>query len=359
MGADRCDCLACACRISGHRITSRIIMVVCVGDASSLEHRRRHGAQGEGPTCSAASALRLLGVLLRLRLLAFFARRLVAGCRLERVEPRLQQRGPRFSDAQGAIAVDALLRVIAAEFVALARRSPSGRAPGRPPPGCRWRGPRSHAQALPIAFSAMARSFTILAASLTSDAPSGPQRPPGMVWQSAALKTQVVIWDGTRTAPSRTSNATGQAGTFASKRSRPSGRPTFVASIDFSPTMSMTQRCEESDTLSPASCSLSTVAVVSSPEICSSPDLPLSMSGRPARLAIPATRPGLTPLAPAPACDAAAAELLCFAGATLAPWGSAGAAPGSINCARVSLAARAARKSPQIRGRKPRLIGEV
>src|ERR1700722_14768474 len=77
------------------------------------------GPPGEGPTCNGASALRLLGVLLRLRLLAFFARRLGGGCERDRIEPRLQQRGPRFGDAQGAIAVDALLGVIAAEFVTL------------------------------------------------------------------------------------------------------------------------------------------------------------------------------------------------------------------------------------------------
>ena len=108
-----------------------------------------------------------------------------------------------------------------------------------------------------------------------------------MVWQSAALKTQAVIWAGTRTAPSRTSNAIGQAGTSASKRMRPSGRPALVARIGFSPTMSTTQRCEGSETLSPASSSLSMVAVLSSPEICKSPDLPLSMSGRPATLVDP------------------------------------------------------------------------
>src|ERR1700733_1717629 len=77
------------------------------------------GPQGEGPTCSGASALRLLSVLLWLRLLAFFARRLGGGCERERIEPRLQQRGSRFGDAQGAIAMDALLRVITAEVVTL------------------------------------------------------------------------------------------------------------------------------------------------------------------------------------------------------------------------------------------------
>ena len=43
------------------------------------------------------------------------------------------------------------------------------------------------------------------------------------------------------------------------------------------------------------------VAVLSSPEICKSPDLPLSMSGRPATVSIPGSRPVLTPLEPAPA----------------------------------------------------------
>ena len=148
---------------------------------------------------------------------------------------------------------------------------------------------------MPIAFSAAARSLTILAASPTSDAPSGPQSPPGEVWQSAALKTQAVIWLGTSTAPSRTSNEIGQAGTLASNRSSPSGRPTFVASIGVSPTMSTTQRCDESETPSPASWSLSTVIALSSPEICRSPNLPLSMSVRPARLATPAPASASTP----------------------------------------------------------------
>ena len=79
--------------------------------------------------------------------------------------------------------------------------------------------------------------------------------------------------------------------------------------------------------------SLSMVAVLSSPEICKRPDLPLSMSGRPATLAIPGEGPAFTPLAPAAASFADEPGLLCLAGATFAPCGSAGAAPGSINCA--------------------------
>src|ERR1700689_1739633 len=212
---------------------------------------------------------------------------------------------------------------------------------------------------LPIAFSAVARSFTILAASPTNDAPSGPQSPPGAVWQSAALKTQAVIWVGTSTAPLRTSNEIGQAGTLASYRSSPSGRPTLAASIGVSPTISTTQRCDESETPSPTSCSLSNVTDLSSPEICSSPDLPLSMSGRPARLAIPA--PGLDSASfpPDPASVAEAPELLRFgfAGATRAPGASAGVAPGSVSCARVSLAARVAAKSGPINHRERPVLG--
>ena len=108
-----------------------------------------------------------------------------------------------------------------------------------------------------------------------------------------------------------------------------------------------------------AACRWSTV--LSSPEICSSPDLPLSMSGRPAKLAIPAAGLALASLPPDPASVAEAPELLCFgfAGATFAPCGSAGAAPGSISCARVSLAARATAKRPQIKQRKRRVIGRT
>src|SRR3984957_1531979 len=207
----------------------------------------------------------------------------------------------------------------------------------------------------------MVRSFTIFSPSPTSDAPSGPHSPPGAVWQSAALKTQAVIWVGTSTAPLRTSNEIGQAGTLASYRSRPSGWPTLAASIGVSPTMSTTQRCDESETPSPTSCSLSIVTDLSSPEICSCPDLPLSMSWRPARLAIPAAGLASASLPPDPASLAGALELLCFgfAGATFAPCGSAGAGPGGGSCARGSLVARATAKSPQIKQRKRRVIGEL
>ena len=117
--------------------------------------------------------------------------------------------------------------------------------------------------------------------------------------------------------------------------------------------MSTTQRCEESETLSPASCSLSIVAALSSPEICSSPDLPLSMSGRPARPATPGAAPGF---------DALRAGSRAFGGAArFGPWrarrsrlaAAAGAAPGSTNCAPASLAASAAATRPQDEEPKP------
>ena len=101
------------------------------------------------------------------------------------------------------------------------------------------------------------------------------------------------------------------------------------------------------------------VAVLSSPEICKSPDLPLSMSGRPATLSIPGSPPALTAFAPASASFAEEPGFLCLAGATFAPRGSAGAAPGSINWALAPFAARTTAKRPQMRGRSRRVIGEI
>ena len=116
--------------------------------------------------------------------------------------------------------------------------------------------------------------------------------------------------------------------------------------------MSTTQCWEESETLSPASCSLSIVAALSSPEICRSPDLPLSMSGRPARPATPGTAQGLTLFAPAPA-PLAACAVRALAGEDVASGAAAGAAPGRTNCAPAPLAASAAATKAANEGAKP------
>ena len=143
-------------------------------------------------------------------------------------------------------------------------------------------------------------------ASFSIEAGSGPQSPPGLVWQSAALKTHAVICGGTRTAPFSTSKANGQAGTSTSYRSSPSGRPALVAVIGFSPTMSTMHCWPESETLSPARRSLSTCRVAPAPESCKSPERPLSKSGRPSMLvgsgaAVPAASAGLILSAAEPA----------------------------------------------------------
>ena len=153
------------------------------------------------------------------------------------------------------------------------------------------------------------------AASFSMSAAPAPQRPPGLVWQSAALKTHAVICAGTSTAPSSTSKAKGQAGTSTSKRSSPSGWPTLVAMIGFSPTMSMMQRCEGSETLSPAKRSLSTCKVSPLPESCRRPASPLSVSGRPATLATSGAEIIAAFPATVPAFDAAPAFFFLTAGA--------------------------------------------
>ena len=200
-----------------------------------------------------------------------------------------------------------------------------------------------------MAFSASERRLAIAVASCPIPAASGPQRPPGLVWQSAALNTQAVICDGTSTAPSSTSKANGQAGTSTSNRSSPSGRPTPVAMIGFSPTMSTMQRWEGSDTLSPASRNFSTCRLWPLPDTCRRPASPLRSSGFPSILA----GSGAGTFA-AFALDAAPAFLgLAVAGA---PAEAAGAAPGRTSCAGAALAQRT---KPQARIETRQVVGQI
>ena len=110
----------------------------------------------------------------------------------------------------------------------------------------------SLADRLPPANGACRRPARLFSMS----AAPAPQRPPGLVWKSAALKTHAVICAGNQHRPVEHVEGEG-AGGDVELLLRVSGRPTLVAMIGFSPTMSMMECCC-SETLSPgegAACS--------------------------------------------------------------------------------------------------------